>query len=178
MVLLAFALPAHADALDEVMRNLAQVKSARGKFVERKHLAMLDGPLESSGILAFSPDRLEKHMLAPHRESMVVERDTLILEKDGKRRVLALQENAVAWGLIESIRSTLRGDLATLKRFYGVRLEGDPADWRLLLTPLEGPMRKAAREIRIGGKGGWVERIEVIDAAGDRSVTVITREGS
>jgi len=80
-VLMAFALPAHADALDELMQRLAQVKSARGKFVERKQLAMLQTPLESSGTLYYvAPGRLEKHMLKPRRESMILDGDTLILE--------------------------------------------------------------------------------------------------
>ena len=43
------------------MQNLAQVKSAKGKFVERKYLAMLNAPLDSSGTLVYTaPGRLEK----------------------------------------------------------------------------------------------------------------------
>ena len=39
-------------------------------------------------------------------------------------------------------------------------------------------MRQAAAEIRVGGSGTWVNRIEIVEAGGDRSVTVIAREGS
>jgi outer membrane lipoprotein-sorting protein len=167
--------------LEQLMHELAQVKSSRGKFVERKYLAMLDTPLESSGTLAYAaPGRLEKHMLAPREESLILDGDTLIIEnkRTGKRRSLTLQENPVVWGFAEGIRSTLNGDLATLRRFYKVALEGDFRAWRLRLEPTEPRMRQAAAEIRLGGSGTWVNRIEIFEAGGDRSETVITREPS
>lgn len=179
--MMACALPAHADALDELMQRLAQVKSARGQFVERKELAMLDAPLESSGTLYYArPGRLEKHMLKPRRESMILDGDTLTLEdKDsGQVRSFAVQENPVLWGFVESIRSTLSGDLATLRRFYEVRLEGDRAAWRLRLKPTERRMRQVASEISVGGSGTWVGTIEILEAGGDRTVTHISREAS
>jgi outer membrane lipoprotein-sorting protein len=179
LVLLVFALPARADPLDELMQRLAQVKSARGKYVERKHLAMLDTPLESSGTLLYTaPGRLEKHMLQPRRESLILDGDTLVIEGKGQRRSFALQEHPVVWAFAESIRSTLTGDLATLQRFYEVRLEGDAGAWRLRLRPKESRMREAASEISLGGSGAWVNVIEVLEAGGDRSVTLITREAS
>jgi outer membrane lipoprotein-sorting protein len=173
---------AQEDAkLAALMHSLAQVKHARGTFVERKHLAMLDGPLESSGTLAYSaPGRLEKHVLAPRQESMILEGDSLVVEnrETGQRRSFALQENAVLWAFVESIRSTLTGDLATLQRFYEVRLEGDKAAWRLRLKPTDRRMRQVASEILVGGSGTWVGRIEIFQTGGDRTVTLISREAS
>jgi len=178
-VLLALALPAHADPLHELMQQLAQVKSARGKYVERKHLAMLDTPLDSSGTLLYlAPGRVEKHMLSPRRESLILDGDTLVIESKGQRRAFALQDHPVVWAFAESIRSTLKGDLATLQRFYEVRLEGDKSAWRLRLRPKEARMRQAASEINLGGSGAWVNLIEVQEAGGDHSVTKITREAS
>jgi len=168
-----------ALALEQLMKDLAQVKSARGTYVERKHLAMLNAPLESSGTLVYvAPGRLEKHMLSPRRESLILDGDQLIIEnKDkGQRRTFPLQEHPVLWAFVESVRSTLTGDLATLQRFYEVRLEGDADAWRLRLKPKEARMRQAASEIRVGGSGTWVSVIEIDEAGGDRSVTTITRE--
>jgi outer membrane lipoprotein-sorting protein len=168
-----------ALALEQLMKDLAQVKSARGRFVERKYLAMLNAPLESSGTLVYvAPGRLEKHMLSPRQESLILDGDRLIIDNraSGQRRTLPLQEHPVLWAFVESIRSTLAGDLPTLQRFYEVRLEGDAGAWHLRLKPKEARMRQAASEIRVGGKGTWVNVIEIDEAGGDRSVTEITRE--
>ena len=166
-------------ALERLMKDLAQVKSARGRFVERKHFAMLSAPLESSGTLVYvAPGRLEKHMTSPRQESLILEGDRLIVDRKdkGQRRTFPLQEHPVLWAFVESIRSTLNGDLATLQRFYEVRLEGNAGAWRLRLRPKEPRMRQAASEIRVGGSGTWVNRIEIDEAGGDRSVTEVTRE--
>jgi hypothetical protein len=37
--------------VEQLMQALGQVKSSRAQFVERKHLAILTAPLESSGTL-------------------------------------------------------------------------------------------------------------------------------
>lgn len=182
----AALLPAGVDAqgeanLQQLMHDLAQVKSARGTYVERKHLAMLNMPLESSGTLVYvAPGRLEKHMLAPRRETLILDGDTLVLDRKGKgdRRTVALQAHPVVWAFAESIRSTLTGDLATLQRFYEVKLEGNASAWRLQLWPKDSRMRQAASEISLGGSGTWVHRIEILEAGGDHSVMIITREAS
>jgi hypothetical protein len=162
-----------------LMSQLSQVKTARGKYVERKHLAMLETPLESSGTLLYSaPGRLEKRMLSPRRESLILDGDTLVLDSNGHHRTFALQEHPVVWAFAESIRSTLAGDLPTLQRFYEVSLEGHSGAWRLRLRPKESRMRQAASEISLGGSGSWVNLIEIIEGGGDRSVMVITREAS
>jgi outer membrane lipoprotein-sorting protein len=167
--------------VEQLMRELSQVRGARGKFVERKDLAMLETPLESSGTLLYArPGRVEKHMLRPREESLVLDGDTLVIENrhTGKRRSLTLQEHPVVWGFAESIRSTLAGDLATLQRFYKVGLEGEARAWRLRLEPIEPRLRQAVAEIRLGGSGTWVNRVEVLEAGGDRSVMVVEREPS
>jgi len=56
------------DAWDvtRLMRELGEVKSAKARFVERKHLAILSAPLEATGTLLYTaPGRLEKHTLTP-----------------------------------------------------------------------------------------------------------------
>jgi outer membrane lipoprotein-sorting protein len=178
--MLAVAAGAPAAAADwsaeQLMRELAQVKSARAKFVERKHMAILNAPLESSGTLIYTaPDRLEKHTLAPRQESLVLERDRLTLENKerNQRRTFGLQDHPVLWAFVESIRSTLAGDLATLSRFYQVTLDGSERRWRLTLKPVEAGMQNVVSEIRIGGARNRVTSIEIIETQGDRSLMTI-----
>jgi len=167
--------------LTQLMQDLRQVKAARGRFVERRYLAILNTPLESSGTLLYiAPGRLEKHMLLPRQESLTLDGDTLLIEnkETGQRRRVALQEQPVVWAFVESIRSTLAGDLQTLNRFYEVSLEGDASQWRLRLKPTEPRMREVASEIRVSGNSNWVGVIEILDAGGDRSVMTITRDAT
>lgn len=163
--------------LPRLMEELRAVPVAEADFVERKYLAVLKAPLEVSGTLAYrAPGRLEKRTLQPKGESLIVDGDTLIIEdaSDGRKHSYALQRQPVIRGFVEGIRSTLAGDLQTLKRFYDVSLEGSDADWRLRLRPNEPAMRDAVEEILIGGQGPTVCSVETRNAGGDRSVMTIT----
>ena len=166
--------------VQRLMRELAQVKTANARFIERRHLAILTAPLESSGTLVYvAPDRLEKHTLRPRPESLVLERNELTIESKerNQRRTLVLQDYPVIWAFVESIRATLAGDLPTLSRFYQVGLDGGERQWRLSLIPSDPGMRDVVSEIRISGDRSWINAIEMIETGGDRSVMTITRDG-
>jgi len=166
--------------IKRLMQELGQVKTAHARFVERKHLAILSAPLEATGTLLYTaPARLEKHTLTPRQESLVLEGDRLTLENKerNQRRTFALQDQPVIWAFVESIRSTLAGDLATLTRFYEASLDGSARRWRLTLKPSDPTMQDVVSEIRISGDRNWINAIEIIETSGDRSVMTITRDG-
>ena len=179
LLLLLVAPDAAAWGVEQLMQDLGKVRSASARFVERKHLAILTAPLESSGTLTYvAPDRLEKHTLAPRAESMVLERGQLTLEsaEPKRRRTIRLDEHPLIGVFVESIRSTLAGDLALLRRLYEVALEGDERKWRLVLKPIDPKMLEVVSEIRIGGSRDWIGSIEFLEPGGDRSVMTITRD--
>jgi hypothetical protein len=162
--------------VDALMRQLSEVEHSQARFVERKYLKVLKAPLELSGTLTYTrPGRLEKRTLKPKPESLVVAGDKLIVENPARheRRELKLQDYPVLWGFVESIRSTLGGDIKSLERFYRVELEGEPAKWRLFLVPRDRKMNEVISLVRIDGSQARIDAIEVQEARGDRSVMKI-----
>jgi len=181
VLLTAVAGPASAAewGMEQLMQALAAVKSSQATFVEVKHVALLSTPLQSRGRLLYTaPGRLEKHTLSPRRESLVLEGNELTLESGDRKqsRTLRLDDQPVVRAFVESIRSTLAGDLATLSRYYAIKLEGAERQWRLTLTPGDAQMQQVVSEIRIGGSRDAITRIEFFETGGDRSVMTITRE--
>ncbi len=137
-------------------------------------MALLDRPLESTGELLFiPPDRLEKRTLKPKPESLVVDGDVVTLERGGKRRTLRLSGNPQVAVLVESIRGTLAGDLASLTRTYSAGLQGDSSRWRLVLRPLDPALGTIVEHIEISGSEAVVRTVEIFQADGDRSVMTI-----
>ena len=181
LLLTLVAAPAAAADWDlkRLMQDLGQVKSAQGRFVERRHLAILTAPLESSGTLLYvAPDRLEKRTLAPRIESLLLEGDRLTMEsaEPKRRRTLQLDHYPALGVFVDSIRATLAGDLAALTRAYHVELAGEERKWRLLLRPVDAETQQMVSEIRIGGSRNWVSSIEFLQPGGDRSVMTVTRD--
>ncbi len=159
--------------IERLMQQLSEVPHAEARFVERKYLKVLKAPLELSGTLKYDrPDRLEKRTLKPKLETLTVADGNITLENPDRneRRVLKLQDYPVLWGFVESIRATLGGNLKALERFYRVELEGSPARWQLYLAPRDRKMNEVISLIRIDGSQARIERIEVQETRGDRSV--------
>jgi len=171
--------PAADWSLETLMRDLGQIRSSKARFVERKYLKVLNAPLELRGTLTYvAPGNLEKRTLSPKPETLTVEGDRLTIESAARNehRTLRLQDYPVLWAFVESIRSTLSGDIQALERFYRIELEGGPVQWRLYLVPRDKEMRTVISLIRIGGSRDRVDRIEVHEANGDRSVMKVYEE--
>ncbi len=165
---------AQAFSIDSLMQELARGAEATVKYRETKHSALLKQPLEMSGELRYKrPSFLEKRVITPHDERYTIDGDTLTVERkrDGRAHTLALQSQPVLWALVEGIRATLRGDAATLRRFYRLELEGDTTAWTLHLLPSGTDMAEFVRAVRLRGGNGRLRAMEVLEVSGDRAVT-------
>ena len=165
-------------ALEPLMAALAKNGPGTVRFKETKSSALLKAPIESSGTLTYAaPARLEKHTLAPRDERFAVDGETVLIESGTRKRLeLRLADYPAIRAFVESIRGTLTGDLAALRRHYRVELDGAWSDWRLHLLPSDPQMAELVQKVLIGGTGGEVRRIEILEASGDRSVMTITKD--
>jgi hypothetical protein len=165
--------------LPQLMQSLAQVQSAQAKFEEHKYLSVLIAPLDSSGTLLFqAPGHLEKHTLKPKTESLVLDQGVLTIDSKARniKRTLVLQEYPAVWAFVESIRSTLAGDLPTLQRFYKIRLKGNAVKWSMRLLPIEQRTQQVVSEIVISGHGARLSNIETTESNGDHSMMTIAED--
>lgn len=162
--------------LDQLMESLAQIRSNRATFSEKKYIAILDRPVESSGELLYvAPDRLEKRTLKPRPESMILEQNVLLIERGRQKHRLQLSEQPELAAFIDSIRGTLAGDRKALERNYRLSLEGSAEQWTLQLQPLNDKMLAVIKHIRMAGMRDAVRSIEITHADGDRSLMQIER---
>lgn len=167
---------AAADAFTAtgLMQTLAHTKASHADFVEKKYLASLSQPVESSGQLVYTaPARLEKRTVKPKPEVLIVDGDTLTVERNGTRRSISLASYPEVAAFTDSIRATLAGDLDALARGYKVVLDGRPARWRLTLLPSDPKIAALVSRVTVDGHDALVDSFEVLQADGSRSVTSI-----
>jgi outer membrane lipoprotein-sorting protein len=179
----AAAQPAAAAAppwdLMQLMHALQQVKSASGRFTERKTVHMLNAPLVSSGTLSYvAPDRMQKVTLSPVPERFVLDGDRITMAggPDQQTHTFALTDYPQIGGLVEGIRATLAGDLPTLDRYYDLQLTGDAASWQLLLQPKDSKLTRFVKSIRIIGSENQIHAIDTEESDGDRSEMSIVED--
>jgi hypothetical protein len=170
------ALAADSD-LDQVMSALAQRKHGHVTFVEKKYIALLDRPVESSGELLYdAPDRLEKKTLEPKPESLVLEGGTVSAQRGRRHYVLDLKQYPQIVPFIESIRATLAGDRAALEQVFQVDFRGSVDHWALGLVPRDPKLARTVKEIHIEGEKDVIHSVEIREADGDRSLLTIGTE--
>jgi Outer membrane lipoprotein carrier protein LolA-like len=174
-LLALWSLSAAAEwTVNDLMTALAVRGNANATFTERRYVPVLDAPVQSSGTLRFvAPDRLEKHTLQPRAESLVLAGDQLTLQQGQRTRSLALTDLPDNGLAINSLRGTMAGDLAALRRGWNVTLFGERRIWTLSLTPLSATVAQYIETVLIEGRQDQIDRIEIRQADGVRSVMQI-----
>ncbi len=162
--------------VDQLMRALAQVRSDHARFVEKKFIAMLDKPVESSGELFYrAPDYLEKRTIRPKPEALILDHGTLIIERGRHRQALQLHDYPEVAAFIDCIRGTLAGERKALERSFQLSLEGSSERWTLQLLPVDEKLQTLLKSVRIAGARDAVRRIEITQADGDSSLMLIEK---
>lgn len=162
--------------IEQLMLSLAEIRTDHASFIEKKSIAMLDKPVESTGeLLYIAPDHLEKRTLKPRAESMTVDGSTLLIERGRQKHRLQLSDYPELAAFIDSIRGTLAGDRRALERHYKLSLEGTAAHWTLQLLPVNEKMQAVVKIIRISGAENTVRSIEITQRDGDSSLMLIEK---
>jgi hypothetical protein len=171
------ASPASSEPLDALMQRLAVRRHGHVTFTEVQYLAVLERPLESSGELLYeAPDRLEKRIVKPRPETLVLAHGVLSATRGRHTHTVDLATWPQIAALLECMRATLAGDGAALERIFSVQLEGDPAHWTLHLAPRDPDAARAVSAVRISGEGADLRKVEILEADGDRSLLTIGAE--
>lgn len=175
-LLLGQAVQAAPLSISQLMASLAEHPQGAATFTEKKTISILEQPVESSGELLFiAPARLEKRTLKPRPETMVLDGDTLTLERGRRKHVLQLRDYPEVAAMIESIRATLAGDRQALERAYHLALDGSAERWTLVLTPLDPKVGAVIARIRMEGVKDVVRSVEILQADGDSSLMTIEK---
>ena len=155
------------------------MESSQAAFVETRHSALLKAPLVLRGNLTYRrPAFIEKHVLEPYDERIRIDGDSLSLENRTRGRKLktSVSGSPGIAALVEGIRATRAGELATLQQHYAVRIEGGAERWSMTLKPLEEEVSRYVTAIVVSGARSRISRVEVQEAGGDRAVMDLREE--
>jgi len=167
-----------STTLEGVMAALATRRESRADFTESKEFPELSTPLPSTGTLSWTaPDRLEKRTTYPMEEILRVEGDRLLFSRpaQGIRREMSLEESPELRPLVESIRSTLAGDLATLRQHYEVGFQPQGEGWVMRLVPRSLRVRAALQSVEVSGRGADILSVVTRGNEGETRMAITPR---
>lgn len=157
-----------------ILRIISDEAPGSVRFREVRTLQLLKQPLVTSGTLRFtSPDRLERTVVFPVPETSVIQGSTMTVERDGTQSVVHLDGSSVASVMTQSLCAVLRGDLAALSELNEIRTEGTVSAWTLRLRPRGSGLPTS--EIRMAGRRGMIDELEVFERGRDRTLITLER---
>ena len=158
-----------AISLESILARISAQATQEAAFTEALHTALLDAPVTSAGVLRFdAPGRLEKRTVKPRAESLVLDGDLLILEREGRKRTLPASQMPGVAALVGALRDVLAGRPAAIRRLFRVEVQGTEHAWQIDLLPADIDAASLVSRITLTG-GAAIDRIETRLADGDRS---------
>ena len=175
--MIAVGLHAEENPLDlpRLMQIMAGAETREAAFIERKTMSLLAQPLVSSGILRYRrPEYVERMTTTPSQERFVYDNGQITIEADGRERKIQAKDQPSLVALIESIRATLAGDEASLRRHFELRLTGTRVNWLLEMTPRHETLGERVAHIRVSGRDDQLRQFEIKEVSGDQTLMTIS----
>lgn len=165
-----------APALDALLARFAALPGLEAHFVEEKRVALLAVPMRSEGQIYFAhPGRLMRRVERPDPSQALISEGQLTMRAGGRTQQIAISENPVLRGFVDSFRAVLAGDREQLLRFYRAELTARPDDgddaWTLVLHPRSPELRQFLRVITLRGVGVRIESMHMVEDNGDETRT-------
>lgn len=178
------------SALDALLARIARPAPASVAYAEVRFSKLLTAPVVTSGRLEYTgADTLAKHVDAPYREDLYVERDEVRIERAGQAtRRIPLQRAPELRGLLASFGALLGGNRAALERVFTLELVGAaaPGDatravgapatptggasaWRLAMTPRDSRVRSRLKRVDVLGRADAPRCLTVLQGDGTTS---------
>lgn len=173
---LATATP-HAAELDAdaLLASLVRPAPDTTVFVEVRHSALLTAPMVVAGQLEHRADgALVRRVETPYRETTELHGENVTVERAGsKPRRFSLDRAPELRGMLASFGALLRGDRATLERYFTVTARGETARWQIELTPRDEKLRRRLATILVDGSSDRPRCFTLSEPDGDASIMAL-----
>lgn len=168
--------------LEELMVLFAESGGVRAEFTENRHLSILTEPIETSGVLYFSPPAyLARYTVQPDKSSVVTNGKQVALRDSIGTRTVDLDSSDLARELVSSFAVLLRGDFAALTALYDAEFylkegHGSPltSAWTLDLKPRSVEIRDLIQRTRVKGLENRLTSMETLEKNGDRTLMLFS----
>jgi hypothetical protein len=128
---------------------------------------LFEKPLKLSGTVEFtSDDALNKLVESPFRELLSISSESIVLERDGKRRVMSMRKSGALFSVYKGMHALLAGDAVVISELYQLELLSEGSPWSIRLVPLEAGLAKFVESMTVKGEANRVTFLRTEQADG------------
>ena len=167
---------AQAFDLQQLSDQLARPEVIHGRFVQEKHLRALPQPLTSKGHFVLAKNHGLLWLLqTPLQQDYRITAQGIARRDAGGWQMLPGKSAGAEQNRL--FLAVLQGDSSGLQRDFELKLQGSAEDWHLQLIPRSLLLKQIFNQINIDG-GELVQRIELLEAQGDRTLLIMQDSSS
>ncbi|NBF07391.1 outer membrane lipoprotein carrier protein LolA [Pseudomonas sp. Fl4BN1] len=172
-VLVLLLVPGLAQAFDlqQLSDQLSRPEVIHGRFVQEKHLRALPQPLTSKGHFVLAKNHGLLWLLqTPLQQDYRITAQGIARRDGGGWQMLPGKSAGAEQNRL--FLAVLQGDSSGLQRDFDLQLQGSAQQWQLQLIPRSLLLKQIFTQINIDG-GELVQRIELLEAQGDRTLLIM-----
>ncbi|WP_041115367.1 outer membrane lipoprotein carrier protein LolA [Pseudomonas protegens] len=176
-LLVLWCVPGLAQAFDlqQLSDQLSRPEVIHGRFIQEKHLRALPQPLTSKGHFVLAKNHGLLWLLQTPLQQDYRITTQGIARRDGGWQMLPGKSAGAEQNRL--FLAVLQGDSSGLQRDFELKLQGSAQNWQLQLIPRSLLLKQIFNQINIDG-GELVQRIELLEAQGDRTLLIMQDSSS
>ena len=164
--------PQERQAIQQVSRAAAAIKTMQADFVQTKHLRMLGDKMVSRGRMCYQQsDRLRWEYTKPYAYTFILNGNNVMMSKGGHRDVVDVNRNKVFREIAQMMMSSVVGTCLTDSKRFKVSMTVDKQTCTATLLPQKKDVKAMFTRIVLvfNRKTSVVSKVTMYEKNGDRT---------
>ena len=164
--------PQERQAIQQVSRAAAAIKTMQADFVQTKHLRMLGDKMVSRGRMCYQQsDRLRWEYTKPYAYTLILNGNSVMMSKGGHRDVVDVNRNKVFREIAQMMMSSVVGTCLTDSKRFKVSMTVDKQTCTATLLPQKKDVKAMFTRIVLvfNRKTSVVSKVTMYEKNGDRT---------
>lgn len=164
--------PQERQAIQQISRAAAAMKTMQADFVQTKHLRMLGEKMVSRGRMCYQQsDKLRWEYTKPYAYTFILNGNSVLMSKGGRRDVVDVNRNKVFREIARMMMSSVVGTCLTDSKNFKVSVETAQQTYTATLLPQKKDMKAMFTRIVLvfNRKTSVVSKVTMHEKNGDRT---------
>lgn len=161
------------EAIQEISRVAASVKTLKCDFVQTKNLKMLGDKMISKGIMYCSqPNQLRWEYLSPYTYTFILNGNQVLLKKGSRNDIIDVNQNKMFKEIARIMMNSVLGKCLTDKKDFKVSLSSQDNYYIATLIPLKKEMKQTFTKIRLhyNRTSSMIVKVDMYEKNGDSTI--------
>ena len=176
------ALPSDRSAVrDSVVACAGRTQTMECRFVQTRHLDMLDEDIVSKGTMAFcQPDKLRWEYTEPYVYRFVLNGGRILLQSEERSDVVDVNASDMFQAIADIILNSMTGNILLDTKNFAQEFRASGREYTAVLQPVSGQLKDFFQQIDIVFDAGSYQVIRVVlsEESGDTTTVVLSREST